>query len=896
MAQPPHRIDRKIRADKLFGRLLRSYLVLGLNLSKMFSKRVVLLLVVLGYWLPQNLTAQSSRLKSKDEKTIVVTVSDNPKATRKKKKGKPKHRIQLNTDSSHVKLQMTRFNRISKAPRKVLIQYSDSLGRRKKAVARRARMPRAIVAEQGPILAENRARLKETLGEIELSRYELGYRRNLHAFIKGRKGGDVMYNQWHTLASLPLSGMDSSGIKVKLRTGLFRKNEFATDTLPARYAFGFPAIEFGQCEPFERSYQLKKLRGGGFDQLVYQSYRFSQRKIIRKNFLVYFEKNKADVSERDLTEAIDFLRNNDMAILRATIEGFSSIEGTDEANTRLQHQRARKMINVLQRYNNEPVLSDTVLVTEPWSEFRNNIKVSPYKWLDTLTNERLRETVNTDPLLLEKLEPYLKAHRRASLRLTMSRKLSRDERLQKVVDDFNALSRLIAMTPNDLLRNMLDGLALLEIRGRMNPEQMTRLVEGKLLGIMAYLDKMAQSGEASFDDLAYMVDNCSAPSHARILLFHHLIKTHEASRAGGTVQWDSLFAERKWNNFFEVAHSNIIELIQNAISPAERNKRISQAVDIQFHTIKYVKAGLLDPEILCLIDYPDEKMFYGLKLHHYAIAHELSREAYFPCYSFQGSSPHTVVQNKTFSESTYADFERRRHGGRFLSDEYHSSKYRKATFSLEQKSDYYYFIKKLFLGKEKDIREFVSTSDMLIEFDLLHLLQRNVSVWDPVTNHFYDKEIRLPEMDMLTKKLKGMDGNICTEQCSQLYLDYHLKALIYLEQHFIPGDKVQMRIADEAMAFISEYYAKRAYYLFPKLTLHILDQLHTFYPMATRKASTEYAFNLLKAVKGYRMLTEQEQKRWEVYIRMYELKDKDTFKSKQNKNAGRKDDPLPDAI
>lgn len=840
-----------------------------------------MLLVVLGYWVPGNVTAQSSRLKSRDEKTVVVTVSDDLKASRKKKKVAPKYRIQLNTDSAQVKLQITQFDRISKLPRKALVQYSDSFGKRKKAVARRGRMPRAIVAEQGPILTGNRARLKETLGEIELARYEMGFRRSLYAFIKGRKGGDVMYNQWHTLASLPLPDLDSSGLKVKLRTGLFRKKKFIMDTLPARYAFGFPAIEFGQCEPFERSYQLKKLRGGGFDQLVYQSYRFSQRKIIRKNFLVYFEKNKADVSDTDLAEAIDFLRSNDMAILRATIEGFSSIEGTDEANIRLQHQRARKMIDVLQRYNNEPVLSDTVIVTQPWVEFRKSIMNSPYKWLDTLTNERLRETVNADPVLIEKLEPHLKPHRRASLRLTMSRKLSRDERLQKVVEDFNALSRLLAMTPNDLSRNALDGLALLEIRGRMNPDQVTRLVESKLLGIMAYVEKMAQSGEASFDDLAYMVDNCSAPSHARILLFHHLIKTHEVSRHDETPQWDSLFAERKWNNIFEVAHFNIIELIMYANSPAERNKRISQAVDIQFHTIKYVKAGLLDPDILCSIDYPDERIFYGLKLHHYAIAHELSRKSYFPCYGFSESPPRTVVKKETFDESAYAVFEQGRQKEKHLPGDYNSPRYRKATFSLDPKSDYYFFVKKLFLGSDKDIREFVNTSDMLIEFDLLYLLQSNVSVWDPVTNHFYDKEIRLPEMDKLIKKLKNMDGKICTELCSQLYLDYHLKALLYLEQHFLPGDKVQMRIADESMAFISQYYAKRAYYLFPKLTLHILDQLHTIYPMATRIASTEYAFNLLKAVRGYRTLTQEEQKRWEVYIKMYEFSDPEGLQSKK---------------
>lgn len=332
---------------------------------------------------------------------------------------------------------------------------------------------------------------------------------------------------------------------------------------------------------------------------------------------------------------------------------------------------------------------------------------------------------------------------------------------------------------------------------------------------------------------------------ARILLFYHIIKTHEERRTQDADNtWDSLFVGRQWNNLFGVAHTNIMMLIEEARSAEARSRLLRQAEDIQYYTIKYIEEGLLDPAVLCDIEYPFDRLFYGLKLNHYAMAYTLSERFDLPCYRFEGDAATTVGKPKRFDHDDLLTFlskydtEGHAPAGRF-----------KASFDVTPKGDYYFFIKTLFLSRDKSILDFVRTSDNFLEFDLFRLLRITVEQFDPVRNHYYDEEIQLAEMDKLIRQLRRNDKRICRRDVNQLYLDYYFKLLVYVDTHYLPGERSHVAAADNALHFISDYYTRCNHLLFPELRQYVVEALNSYYGLPTRKASTEYA-RKMRGTKG----------------------------------------------
>jgi hypothetical protein len=163
----------------------------------------------------------------------------------------------------------------------------------------------------------------------------------------------------------------------------------------------------------------------------------------------------------------------------------------------------------------------------------------------------------------------------------------------------------------------------------------------------------------------------------------------------------------------------------------------------------------------------------------------------------------------------------------------------------------------------------VRTSDNFAEFDLYYLLRLNVNEWNPVTNHYYDADITLTEMNGLIRTMRTTNKRICPTQLSQLYLDYYFKALAYCSNRAGQGEKEELKIAEEALSYLSTYYQNRADHLFPKLTRYLADGLNSFYWLPTRIASTEHAAKIMQAANKRGLLTDAEKERLEVYRKMY---------------------------
>ena len=180
------------------------------------------------------------------------------------------------------------------------------------------------------------------------------------------------------------------------------------------------------------------------------------------------------------------------------------------------------------------------------------------------------------------------------------------------------------------------------------------------------------------------------------------------------------------------------------------------------------------------------------------------------------------------------------------------------SFGKEQYSPLLFYLKKLFVKGETSIAQHMISSDNIMEYDVYKLAKYHISQWGPFSNYFIDREVQLLEMDKVISLLKGSSKRICPPQVNQLYLDYHLKALHYINQYFEPGNAKQVDIAQRSLQFITTYYSKNADRVTPRLSLYILLQLNAFHWIPGKYDGTWYAWNLLKNIGAKRTLSEDE--------------------------------------
>jgi outer membrane protein OmpA-like peptidoglycan-associated protein len=744
-------------------------------------------------------------LKSAETDYVVVTVPQNIKKYEKNKKLR-RFRPLFYADSN-VYFQVTQMDKFPKNWRKLKMQYTD-----------------------------------ENTGEKE----SWSFRQDtILDFVASRFRGRLKHH-WLSLASGRLNNINET-VSVSVRQNLFKNYIFATDTVSKVEASSLPAIDMNPCKPYDRLYARKQLNGYGLDQIRYSPYSIQNRKIIRKSFDVYFEKDKSTINPDDLSAIIDYIRNNNLSILNLSIEGYSSVEGDSARNVELHKRRAKSLISILQRYNNEPITRDTVIYAEAWDAFRLSIVNTKFSGMLCLTNAQIRSQINSDKELLYALEPYLKSLRRGKLMLTLAGKFTNEELMKRLKRDFNQASKGFGVNRHS--------------------EKAILTTEWKMLGIIKYADQLQQQGQTTYSDLAKLVDECPYNAEARILLFYHMIKTQEMEHdeRDETVSLDSLFKKRHWNNSFLVANVNLISLLSHASTAADRIKRMRQANDVQYYTIKYIEGGLLDPAVLCEVEYPNQKMFHGLKLNHYAIAYKLWQEGVsLPCYGFPEKKDIKFAAVST--DEMLDDFIERADIG----DTTPMSLAGDApSFDLSEKGDYYYFIKTLFFTRDKSILEFVNQSDNHVEFDLYNLLRMNVDNWDPIRNHFYDADIQIPQMYNLISNLRSRDRFICRIDVNQLYLDFYVKCLNNAKVNDISGNGDKIKIADASLSFLQRYYVAHAKSLFPKLTLYVSGFMNSCYHLPTRKASTQYAYPILREVAFFKMLSDKEREQFDVYKKMY---------------------------
>ncbi|NOT74544.1 MAG: hypothetical protein HOP08_06405 [Cyclobacteriaceae bacterium] len=151
------------------------------------------------------------------------------------------------------------------------------------------------------------------------------------------------------------------------------------------------------------------------------------------HFTIPFEKDKWEFSKQDISPLYDSLRLTDYTIKDIRIHTYTSVEGSTARNQKLQTLRAESIVKALQSFQSEK-LESSILSSENWVEFLEDINGGTYSSLMSLSKDEIKEKLKS-PDLLTKLEPILKHHRKAIIELDLEKRVlylkSNGEELKK---------------------------------------------------------------------------------------------------------------------------------------------------------------------------------------------------------------------------------------------------------------------------------------------------------------------------------------------------------------------------------------------------------------------------------------------------------------------------------
>lgn len=672
------------------------------------------------------------------------------------------------------------------------------------------------------------------------------YKRQKAVLLAGKNASPYFHHQWIKLAVFPKSGADVTSFQTR---GVFKPHhEYALDFLPGAVAGDIPAVDPWNCQPAEFEFlKLRRLQGYGMDKIKYQPYEMSSRINIRQSFEVYFKQNETSPDPNGLREVIRYLEQNDLAILQAVLEGGCSIEGSLDRNAYLQAQRANVLQKALHQYADALIQDDTVLLTDVTQQFREIIKSNAnLKWLDSLDDESMRQRINNDAQLRESLEPVFVQQRKASLRLVMAKRLTRQEQFDKLVTDLNKASSIW--------------------NNRNLPTS-----EGERI-VMGMLDKLFtdyEKGNITKNEIDRIISETSYPDNILVLIGYHYLKKYEDKTWPQRMRWSAYWKEYDIARWLERAHESLLNLLRQR-PVKEMNARYMRMLnDFQTFQFYFVEEGLISIASLCDMPYPDDSDYMGLKLSQYAFLYEMRTRSDSSIHCIPQRAPQFKADSITvdaFLDGLAEEVEKQTVSPI-------SKPIVKRSFNTEPKSPYYYLLKQHFLKNNKTALEHVTNthggSVEFNEFNLWHLLENNVTDWRPAENHFYDEEVGLYELDRLIAMMQRVDKHLCKPQVNQLYLTYHLKMLYYLERYAEPGNPRHAKLAETSLKFITNYYKARGRHVTSRLSLHIVKQLNLFNWLPGSESGAYYGYDLLNSIARVRVLNEEESKIYAHYVRLF---------------------------
>ena len=153
-------------------------------------------------------------------------------------------------------------------------------------------------------------------------------------------------------------------------------------------------------------------------------------------FKIPFEKAKYDYKPEDIEPFIKKLNEPDFIINEIKIYAYSSIEGNDKINLKLQKKRAESILEAIKSRQKQKIKPE-IITDYNWKDFVNDLKGTEYENLTKMSLKEAQKYIR-DHRLAKKLEPWLKNHRYALIEMHITYDVSTPQKEQKyVVSRFN---------------------------------------------------------------------------------------------------------------------------------------------------------------------------------------------------------------------------------------------------------------------------------------------------------------------------------------------------------------------------------------------------------------------------------------------------------------------------
>ena len=153
-------------------------------------------------------------------------------------------------------------------------------------------------------------------------------------------------------------------------------------------------------------------------------------------FKIPFEKGKYEYKPEDIEPFIQKLNEPDFIVKEIKIYAYSSIEGSDNINLKLQKKRAESILEAIKSRQKQKI-KPQIITDYSWKDFVNDLQGTEYENLTQMSLKEAQKYIR-DHRLAKKLEPWLQKERYALIEMHILYDVSTPQKEEKyVVSRFN---------------------------------------------------------------------------------------------------------------------------------------------------------------------------------------------------------------------------------------------------------------------------------------------------------------------------------------------------------------------------------------------------------------------------------------------------------------------------
>ena len=163
------------------------------------------------------------------------------------------------------------------------------------------------------------------------------------------------------------------------------------------------------------------------DTLTFGEHEYSPK--AEKNsisFIIPFEKNKTEYEQKDIEPVLKSLNEPDFIVDKISITAYSSIEGIEDINIRLQQKRAESIVDALKKRQKSAIVSK-ITTSDNWEDFKKDVKKTEFEFLSKMTLEKAQEYIR-EYQIKNRLEPVFKDERYARIDMDITYDIDKKRR------------------------------------------------------------------------------------------------------------------------------------------------------------------------------------------------------------------------------------------------------------------------------------------------------------------------------------------------------------------------------------------------------------------------------------------------------------------------------------